>query len=472
MIYERGGERFIPREFLGLWNLYFIIKLVFYWQGYIGFHAWHNLAFATVLLLPIETMYWRRIRNNCAIPFALALLYFDSWLPPLSRLISQTYLLSDFDTNYLIELIGRVIDIRMIAITLLIWVMYKIFQPLVKFGGIVVGAMLLIAIMGQSGTNEAIVQKIGLDADRYIDQKLSEFFATEALRTVVFPKTIKTEQPLDIIFLHICSLSWDDLKSVGLAQHPLWSRFDYLFTRFNSAASYSGPAAIRLLRSNCGQQTIGKMFDPVSARCLLMPSLEQVGFKQYLAMNHDGHFDEFLKLINREGINVPPLNLDGMQVSQYGFDESLIYDDLAVLSKWINSRAQDGHASAALFYNSISLHDGNRRKGDKTSQSSLGTYQYRAKLLLDQLNLFFDLLEKSDRRSIVVLVPEHGAGVKGDQFQFAGLREIPSPSLTLVPVGSASSTCPFVPAAVTLIDPVALPYRIPLVVNVTMPVPP
>ena len=35
----------------------------------------------------------------------------------------------------------------------------------------------------------------------------------------------------------------------------LLSRFDFVFKNFNSAASYSGPAAIRVLRADCGQPT-------------------------------------------------------------------------------------------------------------------------------------------------------------------------------------------------------------------------
>jgi hypothetical protein len=36
---------------------------------------------------------------------------------------------------------------------------------------------------------------------------------------------------------------------------------------------------------------------------------------------------------------------------------------------------------------------------------------------------------------VVAMIPEHGAAVRGERMQIAGLREIPSPSITLVPVG-------------------------------------
>ncbi|MDI5677545.1 cellulose biosynthesis protein BcsG, partial [Salmonella enterica subsp. enterica serovar Anatum] len=41
-----------------------------------------------------------------------------------------------------------------------------------------------------------------------------------------------------------------DVEAAGLMSHPLWSHFDILFKHFNSGTSYSGPAAIRLLRAS------------------------------------------------------------------------------------------------------------------------------------------------------------------------------------------------------------------------------
>ena len=34
---------------------------------------------------------------------------------------------------------------------------------------------------------------------------------------------------------------------------------------------------------------------------------------------------------------------------------------------------------------------------------------------------------------VLVLVPEHGAALRGDKMQISGMREIPSPRITLVP---------------------------------------
>jgi hypothetical protein len=47
---------------------------------------------------------------------------------------------------------------------------------------------------------------------------------------------------------------------------------------------------------------------------------------------------------------------------------------------------------------------------------------------------FLDALRASGRRTLVVLVPEHGAALAGTAFQPADLREVPLPAITTVPV--------------------------------------
>ena len=47
----------------------------------------------------------------------------------------------------------------------------------------------------------------------------------------------------------------------------------------------------------------------------------------------------------------------------------------------------------------------------------------RAQKLFDDLDNFFTELEKSGRKVMVVVVPEHG-GAEGDKMQVSGLRDI------------------------------------------------
>lgn len=429
---------------LGGWSFYFLAKFLFFWRELIGFHPLENLAFAAFLLVPVSSPAWRRARTVAAIPAAIALLYYDSWLPPVERALSQANLLSNFSFAYLLELAGRFVNWPVVAMLVLGWAAFRIVARYIRIGLPVVIALVVLAIgdgqkqpspsaavstpAASAGTTPAAA---GMDPAAV----LAEFYAKEAQRSVKFPKA-DNAVPFDIVFIHVCSLSWDDLEAVGLDKHPLWKDFDFVFRRFNSAASYSGPAALRINRAPCGQTSHQKLFDPVPDDCYLMPSLKQAGFAPNLAFNHDGHFDDFLTLVRKQGVNAPLMPLAGVDVPLRAFDNSPVYDDFGVLSRWFEARRKSEEPRVALFYNTISLHDGNRIvSGPNASLSSKDNYRPRVEKLLNDITGFVDEIRKSNRRAIVVVVPEHGAAYRGDKFQIAGLREIPTPSITLVPVG-------------------------------------
>ncbi|MFP3648914.1 cellulose biosynthesis protein BcsG, partial [Paraburkholderia sp. SIMBA_054] len=81
--------------------------------------------------------------------------------------------------------------------------------------------------------------------------------------------TSDPNQQFDVIVLHVCSLSWDDLDVSKARNNPMLSHFDYLFTNFSTAASYSGPAAIRVLRASCGQEAHADLYKPAAQQCYL-----------------------------------------------------------------------------------------------------------------------------------------------------------------------------------------------------------
>src|SRR5690625_5951759 len=72
---------------LGLWNVYFIAKLMLYGAGYLNFHTFYNLVFAAVLLMPLPPLWLHRLRHIIAIPVGVALLYYVLLLPPFQRLL-------------------------------------------------------------------------------------------------------------------------------------------------------------------------------------------------------------------------------------------------------------------------------------------------------------------------------------------------------------------------------------------------
>jgi len=260
------------------------------------------------------------------------------------------------------------------------------------------------------------------------------FFQAESQRAITFRKPPEAAAPFDVIFLHVCSLSWDDLEAAGMDKHPLLGSFDIVLKRFNAVSTYSGPAAIRLLRAPCGQPAHRDLYAPPALPCRLFPVLEAAGLEPQLAMNHDGHFDDFLQIVRAEGLQAQPLPLKGIAAPMRGFDDSRIYDDAAVLARWLEARPGMPAPRAALYYNTLSLHDGNRLAKDPVVKSS-ETYKVRLAKVMDDLQGFLDRLAASGRRAVVVLIPEHGAAYRGDAAQIAGLREIPTPAITLVPVG-------------------------------------
>ena len=91
---------------------------------------------------------------------------------------------------------------------------------------------------------------------------------------------------------------------------------------------------------------------------------------------------------------------------------------------------KENNVRSVTFFNFIGLHDGNRLP----RQSHWEPFKPRAKRMLDDLNQFFNELDKSGRKVMFILVPEHGAAVKGDRIQAPRLRDIPSLSITEVPV--------------------------------------
>ncbi len=430
---------------LGKWGYFLAAKLGLFWHELIAFHPLENLGFVVFVLLPATSRFWRGVKIIVATALALSLLYYDSWLPPVSRLMSGMSALSDFGFDYLYELMTRFISWSVVGGLILVCAGYWLVSRRLRAGILVVASMLIVWIMqspmlrdglhvfkGNEVAAGGAVEKAPPDMDRV----LQSFFDKEAQRSVLFTTPPPDAVPFDVIFIHVCSLSWDDVRAVGLEEHPLWQRFDILLKKFNSATSYSGSAAIHLLRAPCGQPKHENMYSVASENCYLMDGLQKRGFEPNLAMNHNGKFDDFLGQIKTHGrLTVPPMALEGVDIAQYAFDKSPVYDDLAVLNRWLGTRQASGSARVALYYNTVSMHDGNHIRGINSVSNPLESYKVRLAKFLDEMESFMQKLEASGRRAVVVMVPEHGAALRGDKRQIAGLRDIPTPAITLVPVG-------------------------------------
>ncbi|NBB62668.1 cellulose biosynthesis protein BcsG [Pseudomonas sp. ODNR1LW] len=432
---------------LGLWNLYFLIKLALFWGGYLNLQILPNLVFAAVLLVPLRNRYLALLRTLIAMPLGVALFYQDTWLPPFSRLLDQPGVLN-FSGDYLFDLAGRFIDLNLCGALLLLVVAYFFLRQWLRLttltlaGFAWVGGAGLMAMHGQvqqsnmqtpvSGSTPIVSAE---PDSATLDAYLQNFYNTEAGRQVVFQPSPSAVQPFDLLLINICSMAWDDLDAVGLRDNSLLQQMDIVFENFNSATSYSGPAAIRLLRASCGQQSHSKLYDAAPEQCLLMDDLRQLGFNSEVMLNHTGQFEGFIDEVRAQGsLPAPEVSIASLQRVLVGFDGSPIWRDREVLNKWWQHREGQSDSRVALFYNTTTLHDGNRSLtldgGTKSAE-----YKPRAQALIDDLSAFLKDLEKSGRRVAVVIVPEHGAALHGDRMQISGMREIPSSSITHVPVG-------------------------------------
>ena len=442
---------------MAFWNLYFILKLYLWASGHLTPVWLANLAFALTLG---ATSFWRarlaRIaRFVVALAIALPLMYTESKLPPFSRLVSELGAMLHFSAGYWLELAQRFVPPALLVAGVGAVVVYVVVNRWVRVSTLVIAALITAPVyeLGRAiqlpgnaaspaGTSpQALSEKMragnatGQPGAAGHDTELAAFRTEESKRRVSFPHlTSDAGAQFDIIVLHVCSLSWNDLDVSKAREHPMLSHFDYVFTNFSTAASYSGPAAVRVLRAACGQEPHQKLYEPADADCYLMSALARAGYTPQVLLNHDGHFGDFAQTVARNtgAPNVPFLPNGAAPVQMRSFDDSPIREDYGVLAGWYAQRAQV-QGPVALYYNTISLHDGNRLAG--VAGTSLETYPRRVQKLMTDFDRFADLVASSGRRAAIIFVPEHGAALAGDKDQIAGLREVPTPHIVHAPVG-------------------------------------
>lgn len=420
---------------LGGWGVYFIAKLALFALGLLNFHPLENLGLAAWLLWPRTSVSQRRLRTWLAWPAALALLYYDSWLFAGADWARQGALIWQFSPDYWLELLQRLWRWDWAALALGLALAYHAISRYARLGLVVMLAMLGVAAHQYWPTRLAAAPAVQIPTTAASEPEalLTAFYTSEARRRVAFAAPAADSLPFDILLIHVCSLAWDDLQLTQLDRHPLFAGMDFVFTHFNSATAYSGPAAARALRMQCGQTSHGGLFQP-APDCALFANLQTLGFTTQWLMNHDGQFEDFLNLVRvNGGFAQPPLPSAGLALGARAFDGSPVYDDLAALRRWRQQREQLPAQRVAAYYNTITLHDGNRAIDTPQGLDTQGSYRYRAQRLLDQLHTFVNELRQSGRRVALVLVPEHGAALRGDTLQFSGLREIPTPPITLGP---------------------------------------
>ena len=228
------------------WSFYFLAKLGLFYAGRMNFHWPANLLLALCLLWPLAPGRVRTVRAWVAWPLALSLLYYDSYLPAIGRVLSQVTALAQFRLDYLAELLQRAVEVRTLVAALALVVVYLLLARRIRFATVVFLGIFSVpvAALWSAAPAPATITLVQADGQTLVqtpDAQLQAFYASQAQRQLT--PAPQAAPPFDIVVLQVCSLSWDDMEFVGLRDHPLLQRFDVVFTQFNSAASYSGPAA-------------------------------------------------------------------------------------------------------------------------------------------------------------------------------------------------------------------------------------
>ncbi len=410
------------------WAYYFLVKVCWHLRGHIPFDVLANLAFAGALLVPTPRP-WHRLRavvwgrRVVTVAVAALLAWHDSWLPPLPSALAflrDTPLPSG---EFLVQLAWRSIITTEVAVLVAAIAAAMVVRRRVRLTPVVFVLLAVVAIRAYAGSADGV------------DRAVASFHAREAEHTATFSD--RPGSDFDIVLLHVCSLSWDDLNAIGMDRDPFLNQFDVLFTRFNSVTAHSNPSAIRLLRSGCGQSSHDALYRPGRGECYLPDALGAVGYRSYSAWNHDGAYGGFAEEVTRLGHAAPPIDRGDAPIRGLDFTGASVYDDYAVLANWWSHRRADPSERALLYYNTITLHDGGRPADQRGWWARDRSTQYAefVQTLFRDFERFFALMEADGGRVAVVVVAEHGVALRGSRLQPAGLREVPLPTITTVPVG-------------------------------------
>ena len=414
-----------------LWAFYFAVKLWLHFTGVIRIHFWPNLVLL-LLAMPFATApniapRWRRtLRQVAAVALGVCLLWYDSYLPPfaysLRFAIDNAGVLS---SGFLLEFAHgfAVTPAFLVGIILIAGLFLFAAKQRVHPRPLVFLALLIVFIQAMLGPSTQVANAA------------ARFYTRENGRVVAFPKDL-ANVPFDIVIIHICSLSWDDLEVAGQAHPRLLDGVNILFTEFNSATSYSTPAALRLLRASCGQLEHGRLYDPWSSNCDLVDQLRGAGYRTYAAYNFNpGDYSMSADLTRLAGLE-GPISVAGVPEQMLSYDGKPVFENRPELQRWLEARQKDGAARAMLFYNTISLHGGGHE--NQPGWWKVPRVAFFTKVLDelgDDVQSFEKDLVAGGRSAVVMIVPEHGAALRGSAVEAADLRDIPLPRLTKVPVG-------------------------------------
>ena len=442
----------------GAWNLYFLCALALHAFDCISINPWANLLLLIWVTLPVSNAVLNAFRQLIALAAGASLLWSESWLPSPGVLLENYGNLAHFTSAILAEPAAALANPVMVLAVLVIPGAWLALKDWIRFTTISVAGLLAAAFPGAVATLfapqashadapqsvPASVQACPAPAsafapyplqtapagEEHLTAWLRSFYESEAGRRTFFPAAASESVRFDIAVLNISSLSNDDLEASGLNAHPVFSKFDVRFEAFNSAAAHAGPAALRLLTGACGQPSHAALYSGRRPACEWMTALEKAGWEGHLVMDHNGSSDRYLENLRLiGGVSAPLMEQKKLSTQYVSFDGTSVLRTADVFNAWMKMR-DAASAPTVTLMNLIALNDGNRLPGT----TSPAAFKPRAGNLLDDLEAFIDRLDAQGKPLMLIVVPDHGAAVRGDKVQVARLREIPSPSITQVPV--------------------------------------
>ena len=428
-------------------SAYFLFKFFLFYKGYINFDILNNVLLLALGFVSFRRSWQKRIYYITVCVLAIIVLYKDSYLSNMTLFnFNQASVLENL-VNFE-QLITDFINFKLIALLIVLFIACYFLFDILNYAPVLIIGIALIAYVNlnsmyvtpQEQTNVQVAvanspdipPQVGKVTPSNIQSYLDTFFEHEKSRIVTMPESLPVNyQPFDIVILNICSMATDDVVVSDLMTHSVFIKFDFAFDDFNSVSSYSTPASMRLLRANCGQQTEKQMYQERRAECELLTSLEGLGFNSQVYFDHDGVYGDYLKSLNElAGLDTHLYDLKKLKAAYQSFDGTPIYSDRQLFSQYVNARNLQDSQNVVTFMNVLSLHDGNRIVGQSRSEP----YKPRLKVMLNDIEDFIDNLEKAKRDTLFIMIPEHGAAIRGDKMQISRLREIPTDTITKVPV--------------------------------------